>query len=283
MHQTIVEPEVLRAHLDDPDWVVVDCRFSLGDTGRGWASYQDSHVPGAVYAHLDRDLSGPIVPGTTGRHPLPDPEAMAGRLGAWGVGPGVQVVVYDDFKGGIAARLWWLLGWLGHDAVAVLDGGWPAWEGLGMPTSDVILPPVPRTFVPTLRPERLVTAYDAESAGADPAIALIDARTEPRYRGDAEPIDPVAGHVPGAVNAPWPDNVDADGRMLTPPQLRARFLPLLDGTDPSRAICYCGSGVTANHDVLAMVHAGLPRPRLYAGSWSEWITDPDHPVATGDR
>lgn len=283
-YRTLIEPSQLEGHLGDPDWVVVDCRFSLAEPDRGRASYDQSHIPGAVYAHLDEDLSSPVVPGRTGRHPLPDPEAMAARLGEWGIGPGVQVVAYDDSKGGIAVRLWWILGWLGHDDVAVLNGGWPAWEAQGLPTrAGQEPPPAPRRFVAAPRPERTATVADVAAAGGDPGTALIDARAAPRYRGEEEPIDPVAGHIPGAVSAPWADNVDAEGRFRSPDELRARFAPLLEGREPGRAICYCGSGVTANHDVLAMVHAGLARPRLYPGSWSEWITDPSRPVATGDE
>lgn len=281
-YRTLIDTDTLHRHLSHPDWAVVDCRFSLADPEQGRTQYRQGHVPGAVYAHLDDDLSGPVVPGRTGRHPLPDPGALSQRVGSWGIGPGVQVVAYDDLRGAIAARLWWLLGWLGHDDVAVLDGGWAAWVAAGLPQGTRAATPRPRSFEPRIRSAWTVDAQEAARVGAARDATLLDARTGLRYRGEEEPIDAVAGHVPGAISAPWPDNVGHDGRFLPAAALRARFDGLLEGTDPTRAVCYCGSGVTANHDVLAMVHAGLPRPRLYPGSWSEWITDPARPVATGD-
>jgi thiosulfate/3-mercaptopyruvate sulfurtransferase len=279
-YETLIDTETLERHLHDPDWTIVDCRFSLGDATRGRADYEAAHVPGAVYAHLDDDLSGPVEPGRTGRHPLPDPAALATTLGRLGIGSGVQVVAYDDARGGIAVRLWWLLGWLGHDAVAVLDGGWPRWIAEGRPTRSGAETRHERGFDPRPRPERIASVDDVMAAGASPHRVLVDARAGERYRGEHEPIDPVAGHIPGAVSVPWAGNVDEEGRFLKPAQLRSRYADIArSGTED--VICYCGSGVTANHDILAMVHAGLPRPRLYPGSWSEWLTDPTRGRETG--
>lgn len=279
---TLVDAGTLREHLEDPDWMVVDCRFSLDDPEAGGRAYAAAHIPGAVYAHLDRDLSGPVVPGVTGRHPLPDPDRLSAWLSARGVDASVQVVAYDNKGGAIAARLWMLLRWLGHAAVAVLDGGWSAWCAAGHPTTQDAETPVPRQFIPAPASALLVDAATVERLRNDPACRLLDARARPRYRGEVEPIDPVAGHIPGAVSAPFAENLAPDGRFLPPEELRARFKALLGGVPPSAAVCYCGSGVTANHILLAMEYAGLPGARLYAGSWSEWITDPSRPVATGE-
>ena len=208
---------------------------------------------------------------------------MLGRtLGGWGIDSDVQVVVYDDFNGGIAVRLWWLLGWLGHDAVAVLDGGWPAWEADGKAARAGLEDRRARTFAARVRPERIATVEDVVEVGSATDATLVDARAGERYRGEVEPFDAVAGHIPGAVSAPWAENVDGHGHMLPSETLLRRFRGVLAGTDPARTVCYCGSGVTANHNVLAMVHAGLPRPRLYSGSWSEWITDRARGRATGE-
>lgn len=281
MHTLLVDPALLAAHLGDPAWAVVDCRFRLAEPAWGRRAYAAGHLPGAVYAHLDDDLSGPVVKGRTGRHPLPTPEAAARTFGAWGIGEGVQVVAYDDAGGAIAARLWWMLRWLGHDAVAVLDGGLPAWQRAGLPLRAGVEERPARRFVPHVRPHLVADAAAVEALGGRAGTCLLDAREGARYRGEHEPIDPVAGHVPGARSAPFAENLDADGRFLPPEALRARFAPLLAGADAEHAVVYCGSGVTAAHDVLALAHAGLGEARLYAGSWSEWITDPSRPVATG--
>lgn len=281
MYTTVIAPAPLRARLDDPAWAVVDCRFSLADTGRGRRAYHDAHIPGAVYAHLDDDLSGPIVPDVTGRHPLPGVDAFAQTLSAWGINAGVQVVAYDDVGGGIAARLWWMLRWLGHDAVAVLDGGYPAWQRDDFPTRGGEEARPPRVFVPQPRREWIAGVDEVNARRADPAYRLLDARAAERYRGEREPLDPVAGHIPGAISAPFADNLDADGCFLPPDALRVRFDALLGDAPPERAICYCGSGVTAAHNLLSLAHAGLDGARLYPGSWSHWITDPERPVAVG--
>jgi thiosulfate/3-mercaptopyruvate sulfurtransferase len=279
MHSTLISTSELADHLDESDWVVVDCRFSLDDTGRGRGDYLRAHVPGAVYAHLDEDLSGPIMPGETGRHPLPAVDVIAKKLGQWGIEAGVQVVAYDDNTGGVAARLWWMLRWLGHDSVAVLNGGWRQWSDEGRPARAGEEQSEPRIFTPHPRPEMVVDASAVLAMGTNPTQRLVDSRSRERYRGEQELIDPVAGHIPGAVCAPYMDNLDADGRFRPTEELRARFEAVLGELEPAQAVFYCGSGVTAAHNLLAMAHAGLEIARLYAGSWSEWITDPQRPVA----
>jgi thiosulfate/3-mercaptopyruvate sulfurtransferase len=278
-YTTIISSADLHAHLDDSNWAIVDARFSLNEPARGRHDYQVAHIPGAIYAHLDDDLSGPIVPGVTGRHPLPDPETFAENLSTWGIADGVQVVVYDDIGGGIAARLWWMLRWLGHDAVAVLDGGFPIWQAAGYPTRSGEESRPRRMFTPRPHPEMVAEVEEVEMLRTDAACRLLDARAGARYRGALEPIDPVAGHIPGAVSVPYGGNLDDDQRFLSPEQLRERFATVLDDVPPEKTVVYCGSGVTAAHDILAMTHAGLAGVRLYPGSWSHWITDAQRPVA----
>lgn len=281
-YTTLVEPEILKAHLDDPDWVIVDCRFSLADTEAGRRAYRKGHVPGAWYAHLDEDLSGPAG-ATGGRHPLPDPNRFAHTLGRWGIHENTQVVAYDDVGGGMAARLWWLLRWLGHSSVAVLNGGLPAWQQSGLPLATEIADPRSGTY-----PVRWLDAlawvdnvYVLANLERQDSL-LIDARAAPRYRGEVEPNDPVAGHVPRAINLPWEANLDEQRRFRPAEVLKERFAAALGERPPARAVHMCGSGVTACHNLLAMEVAGLPGSRLYAGSWSEWVCDPARPVATGE-
>ena len=276
-YTTILSAAELAAHLHDPNWVIVDCRFDLSDTAAGERNYRESHIPGAVYAHLDRDLSGPrVATGEGGRHPLPTPAELTRTFGGWGIGGaapgrGVQVVAYDDQSGHYAARLWWLLRFMGHEAVAVLDGGWPAWVAAGLPVEagdgDGIGEDVPpeRLYEGGPRLDRPATAEEAVAAPL-----LVDGRAPERYRGEVEPLDPVAGHIPGATNRPYTANWDADGRWRAPEALLAEFLDLLGDTPPESAVFYCGSGVSACVNLLAMVRAGLPEGRLYVGSWSEW-------------
>jgi len=278
---TLISPQDLLPHLDDPEWALVDCRFSLDDPGRGRREYLLAHIPGAVYAHLDEDLSGPVVPGKTGRHPLPPVDLFARTLSTWGIGPGVQVVAYDDTGGSIAARFWWMLRWLGHTAVAVLDGGWPAWQQAGHPTREGLENRTKRHFRPHPRPEVLVSSEQVQSLLHNPDWRIVDSRTPERFRGEVEPIDPVAGRIPGAINAPHTETVDPQGRFLPAKTLRGHFKARLGDVDPSRVIFYCGSGVTAARNILAMLHAGLGEARLYAGSWSEWVADPRRPIEKG--
>jgi thiosulfate/3-mercaptopyruvate sulfurtransferase len=275
----VISSEELAALLSDPQLRIVDCRASLQNPAAGREQYAKAHLPGASFADLLDDLSGPIVAGQTGRHPLPSIESFVARLQGWGIGARSQVVVYDDAGGAFAARLWWMLRWLGHDAVAVLDGGFPAWvaEGRAVIDTQTIVPH--GDFVAQPRAEWLVTAREL-STPQSTGQKLFDARAPERFRGDVEPIDPVAGHIPGAENLPFAENL-RDGRFRPPAELRARFAEALGDTSPEQAVVYCGSGVTACHDVLAFAHAGLPLPRLYAGSWSEWITDPARPTTKG--
>ncbi|MBO6576063.1 MAG: sulfurtransferase [Rhodothermales bacterium] len=271
--QTIITPEQLLSERD-PDWVVIDCRFSLNDPDAGQREYAEAHIPGAFYAHLNRDLSGRIVPGSTGRHPIPEAADFRALMGSWGARPGVQVVVYDHGPGAIAARLWWLFRHHGHASVAVLEGGYQAWIGAELPLS-ADAPAVHEGTYPERAPIARA-ATPAEFGGA----RLVDARSSERYRGDHEPIDSRAGHIPGAASRPFGDNLDDDWHFLPPDQLRERFEGLGPAADQ---IHYCGSGVTAAHNLLALEIAGLYGARLYVGSWSDWITDPEHPVATGDE
>lgn len=277
---TLISSEQLAGHLDDPAWVVVDCRFSLADPGAGECAYRAGHIPTARYAHLERDLSAPATAGS-GRHPLPQSEALIAVLGAWGVGHGSQVVAYDDAGGAFAARLWWLLRSVGQQRAAVLDGGWSRWLQEGRPVTDV--ESVPRQAVFRAGPplEAWLSTAQLQAGLAQQAVCLLDARATERFRGEVEPIDAVAGHVPGAVNRPFQDNLAADGRFLSPDQLRRQFMQRLGHFRPEETVHMCGSGVTACHNLLAMEIAGLAGSRLYAGSWSEWIRDPGRPVVKG--
>ncbi len=264
----------------DAALTLVDCRFSLADASAGERSYEEGHIPGAVYAHLERDMSGPIVPGKTGRHPLPEAEELAKRLGALGIGNGSLVVTYDESNGAFASRLWWLLRWLGHDDVAVLDGGLARWSAEGRPVTNARTTLVAKEFRATPRPELVADVNAVEAARRDPAARLLDARGADRFRGENETMDPVAGHIPGARSLPFLENL-VDGRMRPAADLRARFEQALGGVPTDKAVMYCGSGVTACQNLLAAEHAGLSGMRLFPGSWSEWITDPSRPVALG--
>lgn len=289
IYETLVDVDTLAAHLDHGDWRPIDCRFELIDPNAGAREHATATIPGSLYAHLDDDLSGPVVPGTTGRHPLPTRSVFGTTLGRWGIEANTQVVVFDDRGGAFASRLWWMLRWVGHRAVAVLDGGIAAWSAADHPLAPGAKVGGGAGGDPSTNfvvGEPLVAAVEVSDVLAglgDPTQVLLDARSGPRYRGEQEGTDPVAGHIPGARSVPCMGNLGEDGRFLPPEQLRARFEPPLGGADPARAIAYCGSGVTACHDLVAMAHAGLPLPRLYPGSWSEWITDPARPRASGDE
>ncbi|MED5609182.1 MULTISPECIES: sulfurtransferase [Pseudomonas] len=278
----LLSPQQLAARLDEPGLLILDCRFALDDPGYGARVFAENHIPGAQYADLERDLSAPVVKGVTGRHPLPDADALIQRLRAWGLDNSDEVVLYDDGPGAFAARAWWLLLWLGkRDGVYLLDGGMNAWRAAGLPLTTAE-PAVPRgAFHGEPDNGLLIDAGELSALLADPQLPLIDARAEPRFRGEVEPIDPVAGHIPGAQCAAFTDNLGSDGRFLPPAQLHQRFAHLLRGRPAQELVAYCGSGVTACHNLFALSLAGYPLGRLYAGSWSEWITDPRHPVATG--
>ncbi|WP_150429537.1 sulfurtransferase [Dechloromonas sp. CZR5] len=276
-YTTLVDVATLQAHLDDPNWLVIDVRHQLSDTGYGERAYAAGHVPGALFLHCDRDLSGPMT-GCNGRHPLPDAQKLVQRFAAMGVGSATQVVVYDDAQGMIAGRLWWLLRWLGHDAVALLDGGLQAWQAAGGMLADWLLTPMPRVFAASPRELQVDAGYVQERIETAHML-LVDARGPDRFRGENETIDPVGGHIPGAVNRFFKDNLQADGRFKQAAQLRAEWLALLAGSPPDQVIHQCGSGVSACLNIVAMEIAGLPGSRLYAGSWSEWCADPGRPVA----
>lgn len=260
--------------------VILDCRFDLADPSAGRAAFLAGHIPGAGYADLNQDLSSPVT-AKSGRHPLPDALRFAQRMGELGVGENSQVVAYDAANGSYAARLWWLLRWVGHDSVAVLDGGYAAWlaaggavePGSGMAEPVTPLKPRPGS-VPSVDTETLAAGLGRH--------LLIDARAAERYAGKVEPIDAAAGHVPGALNHPFSDNLDAAGKFLAPEELKRRWLARLGSRAPSQIIAMCGSGVTACHNLLSLEVAGLPGAALYPGSWSEWIRDAKRPIARGD-
>jgi len=276
----------LSTQLARVDLRLIDCRFVLADATAGESAFLASRIPGARYAHLDRDLSDHARPASEGRHPLPSPEAFAKTLARWGITPETQVVAYDDAGGALAAaRLWWMLQWMGHRHAQVLDGGWTAWLAQGAPLDSRALSrsqdadSLPAPMSPWLpRPEMLAAASNIKEHGQH--VALIDARAAERFRGDVEPLDPRAGHIPGAINRPFAQNLSA-GQFKGVEVLRSEWLALLDGRAAEQAIIYCGSGVTACHSALALVHAGFSMPRLYAPSWSGWVSDASHGVETG--
>ena len=280
MEKLLVTAEDLAKHLDDPAWVVFDTRHELTDPDAGREHYAEAHVPGAYFLHTDRDLAGPKT-GSNGRHPLPDVQVFAARINQCGVTPSTQVVVYDDLGGNFAVRLWWMLRWLGHERVALLDGGWPLWLREGRPVSKEVTAPRAGSFVPRPRLGATVDVHFVERFREDPAAKLVDARAAARYSGANETIDPVAGHVPGAIHRFWQKNLEPDGRFKDPAELREEWLGLLGDADVEKTVHMCGSGVTACHNLFALELAGLGQGRLYAGSWSEWCADRSRPVATG--
>ncbi|MBS1161276.1 MAG: sulfurtransferase [Proteobacteria bacterium] len=274
---TLIDVATLASHLDDPNWLIVDVRHQLADTAYGARVYGEGHIPGAVFLHCDRDLSGSMT-GCNGRHPLPAPEKLATLFGQIGLGPATQVVVYDDAQGMIAGRLWWLLRWLGHDQVALLDGGLAAWQAANRPLSTALPPVRPAAaFVADERDSRVDADY-VQAFLQTSRLHLVDARSPDRFRGENETMDPVGGHIPGAVNRFFRDNLQADGRFKPAAALRAEWLAVLAGAAPDQVVHQCGSGVSACHNILAMEIAGLTGSRLYAGSWSEWCADPARPV-----
>lgn len=293
MFTTLISPEKLNQNLDTPNWLIFDCRTNLADPAQGRRDYEQGHIPSAIYADLNEDLCGPILtrPGgftETGRHPLPDVDTFVTTLNRWGVTNQTQVIAYDDKGGGLsAARLWWMLRWVGHDAVAVLDGGWQGWVSRQYSVSnwqnlgDRKLGGKP--FEARVRPELVVGAKEVmEARSGHSALSIFDSRAPERFRGETEPIDPVAGRVPGAQNAPYSDTQTSEGFFRSPQDLKSHFEKLLGKAEGSHAVFYCGSGVTAAANVLALKHAGLGDAKLYAGSWSDWIADPSRPIAKGE-
>src|SRR5436190_20484933 len=279
---TLISTAALADRLDDPTWVVVDCRFALDDTSWGEREYETRHIPGAAYAHLDRDLSGPKS-GTNGRHPLPDPGALAATFGRLGITRDVQVVAYDQDTGMFASRLWWLLRWLGHEAVAVLDGGFAKWIAEGRPTTSGDDQRAAPAFIGTPRSDLSMNADEVAAVMHAPDWRLVDARAPERFRGETEPIDKVAGHIPGAVNHFFKWNLDERSTFRPADAVRQRLRDSIGDIRPDHIVVYCGSGVTACHNLLALEHAGLHGAKLYPGSWSEWSADPALPMELGEK
>jgi thiosulfate/3-mercaptopyruvate sulfurtransferase len=277
-YATLISTDELHNNLDAADWRIVDCRFELAVPDKGRQDYLGGHIPGATYANLDRDLAGPVR-NDSGRHPLPNPEVFATTLGQWGISNTSQVVAYDQASGAIAARLWWLLRWLGHSDVAVLNGGMAAWTSAGLPLELSRRQASPAEFVQQCDDSRVLDT--AELSGDPGGILLVDARERTRFQGLQEPIDRVAGHVPGAINLPYTELLGPDKGFLSPEALRLRWASVLGGATEEPWAAMCGSGVTACHLALAAEVAGIKPPRLYVGSWSEWIRDSARPVVTG--
>jgi thiosulfate/3-mercaptopyruvate sulfurtransferase len=278
IYTTIVSTDALAAHAGE--WAIVDCRFDLANDRWGREQYLTAHIPGAVYAHLNDDLSGPRT-GQNGRHPLPSRDALVATIERLGIGNEVQVVVYDQDSGLYAGRLWWLLRYAGHTRVALLDGGFAKWAAEGRPVRGGAEARPAASFRPSFNLAMHVTVDEVTRRRADGRTLLVDARGPDRFEGRSETIDPVAGHIPGAMNRFYKSNLGSDGTMQSAAALRTAFTELLDGRAPGEAVMYCGSGVSACHNLLAMEHAGLPGSPLYSGSWSEWSSDSSRPVETG--
>lgn len=279
----LISPQQLAERQKSAGLVILDCRFALEDPDYGRCSYAEGHIEGAQYADLERHLSGPVTKGVTGRHPLPEAKRFVEQLQAWGINADTDVVLYDDGPGAYAARAWWLLAWLGkRDGVFILDGGLKAWHSAGFPLSLDAPVIAPGTFVGAPDNHLLLDAEQLQKRLGQPGLTLIDARAQARFRGEVEPIDPIAGHIPGAQCAAFNENLGSDGRFLSADQLKQRFAAQLQGRSPEDLVAYCGSGVTACHNLFALSLAGYPLGKLYAGSWSEWITDPARAIATGD-
>jgi thiosulfate/3-mercaptopyruvate sulfurtransferase len=300
MYSTLISAQDLQKLMAErkDNIVVFDCRHRLDNPEAGYQMYLESHIPGALFAHLDKDLAGPIemrADGHTGRHPLPAPETWMKRLGEWGVTPTTQVVAYDDQGGMTSARMWWMLRAVGHMAVAVLDGGWQAWlaSGGAVQSGEVkpkhIAPPYPGIFraewVATLDEikSQIANSYPEPAEGRQSQILLVDARTPARYRGEVEPYGPIAGHIPGARNAFYQDNLNPDGTFRSPAELRQRFAPIVEAAQGKEVVMYCGSGVSACHNLLAMEIAGLPTAKLFPNSWSGWSATPGLPIAKSEE
>jgi thiosulfate/3-mercaptopyruvate sulfurtransferase len=279
LYQTLITSQQLAEIIDHENCIVFDCRFHLADVEWGRNAYVESHIPGAIYAHLDDDLCSPITL-DSGRHPLPDMQQLVQWLGQNGMSEHKQVVVYDDTGGTQAARLWWLLRGLGHESVALLDGGLQAWLDQGFAVTAEIDQPHAENYQAEFDWKLVVETQTVFNNVDKPSFLLVDVRAEERYQGINEPIDPIAGHIPGAENLPLTENLDARGFFKPAEQLRELYAPLDARCIANKQVYMCGSGVTACHSLLAVVIAGLPMPRLYNGSWSEWIRDANRPIAT---
>ncbi|MCW1970732.1 MAG: sulfurtransferase [Anaerolineae bacterium] len=281
---TLISVAEAAQHLDDPNWVFVDVRYSLQEEAWGRREYLLSHVKGAIFASLSDDLSGEVVRGKTGRHPFPTQADFVATLSRWGIGPKTQVVAYDGGPGvSAASRLWFMLRWAGHDAVAVMDGGFKFWQTAGLPcASGDENPRIPSQFEAQFRPNMLASADEVLGITNSHSHALLDARSYERFRGENETIDPVGGHIPSATCAFYNDNLTAEGQFKPTEQLRQRFTKLMGSKNAAETVLYCGSGVSACHNALAMMHAGLGEARLYVGSWSDWSSVAGRPVAKGE-
>ncbi len=277
MYQTIIGVDELSTNIDRRDWIVVDCRYDLAEPSSGYQYYLESHIVGAVYADLTTDLSGRPV-SDHGRHPLPTAVKLCKLFSSFGIDAGKQVIIYDASSGAMGARMWWLLRYMGHEAVAVLDGGWQAWQSRGLAVEAGERKNDPVAFIGSARNEWLVTI---DKVCQSPL--LVDARDAARYSGEVEPVDPVAGHIPGAINHCWKENLAENGHFLDSERLHQQFSRIYADTAPEQVVFYCGSGVTACHNLLAVAHAGLPAGKLYAGSWSEWCREAGRPVARGPK
>ena len=278
MYSSLISTQIAQDNLNNPKWRYFDCRYELTAPEKKKAEYSVSHIPGALYVHLSQDLAATHVAGKTGRHPLPSIDDIAVKFSAMGIDSSIQVAVYDDAGGAHAARLWWILRWLGHDAVTVIDGGWSSWIKEERPVSSDVLIVEKKEFIALPRHSWTVTADEILKYLNNPEGCVLDARSAQRFLGENEKLDPVAGHIPGAHSAPFTDNLDENGNWKSRSDLRQKFEKLLDGSPAEEVVSYCGSGITACHNILAMYHAGLGDSRLYPGSWSEWVTNPERPV-----
>ena len=283
-YNKIIKCGELNDRLGNENWRVFDCRFSLSDVSAGRRGYDKGHIPGAIYADLEKDLSAEKT-SNSGRHPLPRMDDFVRKVEEWGISPDSQIVVYDDAGGVFAGRLWWMLRWIGHKNVALLDGGLPAWERRGLSITTELQsanPITPKKYQAQTQEAFFVSTTDVKNNLNPQAFKLLDARGRERFTGEKEPVDPVGGHIPHAINLPYTVNLDENGCFLTPEKLRERFEPLVGSLASENVVHMCGSGVSACHNILAMEIAGFHAPRLYIGSWSEWTTDPSRPVVTGD-
>jgi len=278
MYSTLVSPTIVQENLSNKNWRFFDCRFVLKKPDQKEAEFKVSHLPSASYINLKYDLSDPQILGKTGRHPLPAIEKLERQFSSWGINSSIQVIVYDDFSGAHAARFWWMLRWLGHDAVAVLNGGWNRWINENRPVSSEIISNESKVFKAITRNHWCVDAEQIMKNFGDSEVCILDARSAERFRGENETIDPVSGHIPGAKSVPFSKNLNEDGNWKSKSELYKMYLDLLGRSSVEKSISYCGSGITACHNILAMCHAGLGIPRLYPGSWSDWINNPKRPV-----
>ena len=276
MFDTIISAKELNENLSKEDWVIMDCRYSSLNKDLKYTEYLEAHIPNARYAHMDKDLSGSIIPNQTGRHPFPEPDDFIRTIQSWGIYNHTQVIVYDDNHGALASRLWYMLKYVGHSKVAVLNGGYKEWTRLKYSTNNALPAEIKSDFKGKPNPEMLVSLKTVVDRSQNETACLVDSRASNRYHGEVEPLDPIAGHIPSALNYPFASNVDSDGLWKSKAEIKERFQSLLQKEE---LIFYCGSGVTACHNLLALHYIGFTNAKLYPGSWSEWITDPSREIA----